>query len=97
MIKTRSYLSDGYASHYESSLLSLLSKTEKLTIIAFDTEGFDDQVIYNADIDVLQQNVIQFEISLLAEQRLKRVKSYLREKRYFISKLKRDALAFKTS
>ena len=68
-----------------------------IDVLQVDTEGFDDQVIYNADIDDLQPNVILFEISLLGEQRLKRVKSYLREKGYFISNLKRDAIAFKTS
>ena len=64
-------------------------------VLQIDTEGFDDQIIYNAEIDILKPSVILFEISLLDNRKLERVKSYLEEKRYFISMLGTDALAIK--
>lgn len=68
-----------------------------IDVLQIDTEGFDDQVIYSADFDNLEPNVILFEISLLSNEKLKRVKSYLRGKGYFISDLGRDALAIRTT
>ena len=66
-------------------------------VLQIDTEGFDDQIIYNAEIDNLNPSVILFEISLLDNSKLERVKSYLEEKGYFISILGTDALAIRAA
>ena len=71
--------------------------TMGVDVLQIDTEGYDDQVIYNAEIEKLKPNVILFEISLLDNSKLERVKSHLVEKGYFISILGTDALAIKAA
>ena len=78
-------------------VLEEMNFSREVDVLQVDTEGFDDQVIYNAEIDKLKPNVILFEISLLDNSKLERVKSHLVEKGYFISILGTDALAIKAA
>ncbi len=81
-------------------LAEVLDETDfprNIDVLQVDTEGFDDQVIYNSDIDELKPNLIFFEISLLSEQKLESIQTYLEDRGYFVANLGVDALAIKNA
>lgn len=66
-------------------------------VIQIDTEGFDDEIIYSSSISLINPALILFETDLLSLKRRKRVFQYLVERGYYVSQLRRDAIAVRTS
>lgn len=67
----------------------------EIDVLQIDAEGFDDTVIYNANLDVFQPRLINFEVSHMPQERQSALETYLKEHGYRIAKLGLDALAIR--
>lgn len=76
-------------------LLEELSPPFELDVLQVDTEGFDHQVIYNADVDRLRPRVINFEMANLSAERSDALKAFLEARDYVVSAQAGDALAIR--
>lgn len=66
---------------------------DRVDVLQVDAEGFDDEVIYAADIDTIRPRVINFELANLNAVKAKRLLSYLGDRSYTVSREGIDALA----
>lgn len=62
-------------------------------VLQIDAEGFDDTVIYNANLDQIRPVIINFEIEHLSKERLTALSDYLYEHGFKMNFYDRDALA----
>jgi FkbM family methyltransferase len=74
-------------------LLSAASMGPKIDVLQVDAEGFDDQVIYNCDIDATQPRLINFEAASLSLDAYGNLEKYLGERGYVVSRQDKDNLA----
>lgn len=77
-------------------IAGLLSEAEfktEIDVIQIDAEGFDDTVIYNANLDILRPAVINFEVAHLSKDRLIALAKHLHEHGYQMNCDGMDALA----
>ncbi len=62
-------------------------------ILQIDTEGFDDEVIYNSSIENLQPKIIRFESHALPKAKLDKLEAFLSEMGYLIYRRSFDIVA----
>lgn len=62
-------------------------------VLQVDTEGFDDQVIFNSNIEKSRPSIICFEVKHLPDDRLRHLSSYLDSLGYEVIFAKSDAVA----
>jgi FkbM family methyltransferase len=67
--------------------------TDRIDLLQIDTEGFDDQIIYNLRPQDSPPAAIGFEAMHLPEARLKKVTGFLSECGYVVNRYGGDALA----
>jgi len=78
----------------ETHYLENLNKFINLDLLQIDTEGYDDEVIYNSSIDFFKPKYINFESKNLTEIQLKNLINFLKKKNYRTIKWKTsDTLA----
>ncbi len=53
-------------------------------MLQIDTEGYDDEVIYNSDLDFFKPNCINFEYKNLSKTKLDNLIKFLEKKSYEI-------------
>ena len=74
-------------------ILQSLGILGEIDVLQVDTEGFDDQIIYNSDIGALKPQLINFEAKHLPAKRYDELKIFLRDHGYLIARWQGDALA----
>ena len=77
-------------------LVDLLTKTgieADIDVLQVDAEGFDDVVIYNANIGSLMPTLINFEVGRMEANRQSELEHYLESLGYRINRCGNDALA----
>jgi FkbM family methyltransferase len=103
----RNHLAEGNPGSYlqrttvsSLKLLGLLDEAKlfsEVDVLQIDTEGFDDQVIYNSEIEKTKPRIIYFEAKALSEAKWKAVRSHLEIHNYTTSRHGQDALAIRTT
>ncbi len=74
-------------------LLESVGIKHQIDVLQVDAEGYDDEVIYNSNIEYTIPKIIYFEAENLSSDKFKNLKTYLQLKGYEIFELERDALA----
>jgi hypothetical protein len=77
--------------------LDEISWRKEVDLLQVDAEGFDDEVIYNSDIDVTKPHLINFEAASLSADRHERLSKFLSERGYHLTPHGTDTLAIRTS
>ena len=78
-------------------LINIINETGYSTnvdVLQIDVEGFEDEVIYNSNIDYIKPKIILFEISNLKLEKLEKLEKFLKKMGYVIENLNDDAIAF---
>jgi FkbM family methyltransferase len=79
-------------------VVGLLAETgfdKDIDVLQIDTEGFDDTVIYNANLDLLKPAIINFEGAHLPNERLAALTAHLQDHCYYMHLYGMDALAIR--
>lgn len=74
-------------------LLNQLSFPTRIDVLQIDTEGFDDQVIYNCSITVTRPRIIHFESTHLEPDQYEKLAANLRAAKYVLSRQGHNSLA----
>jgi len=76
----------------------IYSFSNRIDLITIDAEGYDDQVIYNCNIDFFKPSLINFEDKNISWSRIKKLHIYLNNKNYRLFKWSRtDTIAIKNN
>lgn len=67
----------------------------EIDVLQIDAEGYDDTVIYNANLDTLKPRLINFESAHMPQDRLSALETYLHGQGYRVAKFDMDALAIR--
>lgn len=67
----------------------------EIDVLQIDAEGYDDTVIYNANLDTLKPRLINFEVAHMPQDRLSALETYLHGHGYGVAKFDMDALAIR--
>ena len=91
---------DTYISSYEidvNPLYDILKKHnldcehfKNIDLLQIDTEGYDDEVIYNSNLEFFKPKYINFEYHNLSENKFKNLIKFLNQKSYECIKYKQD-------
>ena len=74
-------------------LLKQLRFAPRIDVLQIDTEGFDDQVIYNCAIETTRPRIIHFESTHLGSSQSHALVEYLQARRYVLSRQGHNSLA----
>lgn len=78
-----------------AGLLSEAAFSSDIDVLQIDAEGFDDTVIYNANLDSLRPAMINFEVAHLPKERLYALSDHLHDHGYQMNRYGMDALAIR--
>lgn len=70
---------------------------KKIDIVQVDTEGYDDVVIQNCNLDILKPSIIRFESKHLSDKSLHELERFLIGLNYVITSIDDDALAIRVN
>lgn len=74
-------------------LLEEMNFNQKIDVLQIDAEGYDDQVIYNSNINETTPKIINFEVKNLPPEKFENLKGYLESRGYVLSCHGGEALA----
>lgn len=74
-------------------LLKQMNFPTRIDVLQIDTEGFDDQVIYNCSIDITKPRIIHFESTHLGPEKHEALSASLTAANYVLSKQGHNSLA----
>lgn len=80
-----------------AGLIAETGSEKGIDVLQIDAEGFDDEVIYNANLETLGPSVINFEVAHMPKDRLSSLAAHLQRHGYRMNRYDNEALAIRCS
>ena len=75
-----------YQSYTLNQIVDEFDEFKKIDLLNIDAEGYDDEIIYNTDLDKIELSLINYEYKNLSRTRHEKLKDYLISKSFEIIK-----------